>query len=133
MVQTLKSTERVLLSDPGMGILRHVDAGYDEAVAVVRMRCPGSRPRYGRLHPASYITLTMSDAFQVRSEADLVGLIEDGCVASRGNNYLGLDHGQSGTRTQMSASMSRVEVAPPALVESYPLPLLGHVGEELRP
>ncbi len=28
--------ERVLTSDPGMGILRHVDAGYDEAKAVAR-------------------------------------------------------------------------------------------------
>ena len=24
--------ERVLLNDPGLGIFRHVDAGYDEAV-----------------------------------------------------------------------------------------------------
>jgi urocanate hydratase len=26
--------ERVLTTDPGMGVIRHVDAGYDEAVAV---------------------------------------------------------------------------------------------------
>jgi len=25
---------RVLTNDPGMGVIRHVDAGYDEAVAV---------------------------------------------------------------------------------------------------
>ena len=25
---------RVLTNDPGMGVLRHVDAGYDEAIAV---------------------------------------------------------------------------------------------------
>ena len=30
--------ERVLTSDPGMGVLRHVDAGYDEAVDVARAR-----------------------------------------------------------------------------------------------
>ena len=35
--------ERVLTNDPGMGVLRHVDAGYDEAVA--------GGPRPGRAHP----------------------------------------------------------------------------------
>ena len=30
--------ERVLTSDPGMGVLRHVDAGYAEAVDVARAR-----------------------------------------------------------------------------------------------
>jgi urocanate hydratase len=30
--------ERVLTSDPGMGVLRHVDAGYDEAVEVAKAR-----------------------------------------------------------------------------------------------
>ena len=30
--------ERVLTSDPGMGVLRHVDAGYSEAVEVARAR-----------------------------------------------------------------------------------------------
>jgi urocanate hydratase len=29
---------RVLTSDPGMGVLRHVDAGYPEAVAVAKER-----------------------------------------------------------------------------------------------
>jgi urocanate hydratase len=36
--------ERVLTSDPGMGVLRHVDAGYDEAVRCARergVRVPG--------------------------------------------------------------------------------------------
>jgi urocanate hydratase len=28
-----KRLERVLTSDPGMGVIRHADAGYDEAVA----------------------------------------------------------------------------------------------------
>jgi urocanate hydratase len=28
--------ERVLLTDPGMGVIRHVDAGYDEARAAAR-------------------------------------------------------------------------------------------------
>jgi urocanate hydratase len=35
---------RVLTSDPGTGVLRHVDAGYDEAVACARergVRVPG--------------------------------------------------------------------------------------------
>jgi urocanate hydratase len=30
--------ERVLTSDPGMGVIRHVDAGYDEAVRCARER-----------------------------------------------------------------------------------------------
>ena len=30
--------ERVLTNDPGMGVIRHVDAGYDEAVAVAEER-----------------------------------------------------------------------------------------------
>jgi urocanate hydratase len=30
--------ERVLLGDPGMGVLRHADAGYDEAIAVAHAR-----------------------------------------------------------------------------------------------
>jgi urocanate hydratase len=30
--------DRVLTSDPGMGVIRHVDAGYDEAVAVAEER-----------------------------------------------------------------------------------------------
>lgn len=37
--------ERVLRSDPGMGIVRHVDAGYDEAVAVAKakgVKIPGT-------------------------------------------------------------------------------------------
>lgn len=31
-----KRLERVLTSDPGMGVIRHVDAGYDEAIAVAK-------------------------------------------------------------------------------------------------
>ena len=30
--------ERVLQSDPAMGVLRHVDAGYDEALSVAKSR-----------------------------------------------------------------------------------------------
>ena len=30
--------ERVLHSDPGMGVLRHVDAGYDEAIETAKQR-----------------------------------------------------------------------------------------------
>ena len=30
--------ERVLTSDPGMGVVRHADAGYDEAVSVAKER-----------------------------------------------------------------------------------------------
>ena len=33
-----KRIERVLTSDPGMGVLRHVDAGYDEAITVAKER-----------------------------------------------------------------------------------------------
>jgi len=31
-----KRLQRVLISDPGMGIIRHADAGYDEAIAVAK-------------------------------------------------------------------------------------------------
>ena len=31
--EAAKRLERVLTSDPGMGVIRHADAGYDEAVA----------------------------------------------------------------------------------------------------
>ena len=31
-----KRLERVLTADPGIGIARHVDAGYDEAVRVAK-------------------------------------------------------------------------------------------------
>jgi urocanate hydratase len=31
-----KRIERVLTADPGMGVIRHVDAGYDEAVAFAK-------------------------------------------------------------------------------------------------
>jgi urocanate hydratase len=30
--------ERVLTNDPGMGVIRHVDAGYDRAVEVAAQR-----------------------------------------------------------------------------------------------
>jgi urocanate hydratase len=33
-----QKAERVLTNDPGMGVIRHVDAGYDEAVAVAESR-----------------------------------------------------------------------------------------------
>jgi urocanate hydratase len=39
--------ERVLTSDPGMGIIRHVDAGYEEAIAVAKekhIRIPMAEP-----------------------------------------------------------------------------------------
>jgi urocanate hydratase len=31
-----KRIERVLTTDPGMGVIRHVDAGYDEAKAFAK-------------------------------------------------------------------------------------------------
>ena len=31
--EAAKRLERVLTSDPGMGVIRHADAGYEEAVA----------------------------------------------------------------------------------------------------
>ena len=34
--EAAKRLERVLTSDPGMGILRHADAGYDKAIEVAR-------------------------------------------------------------------------------------------------
>ena len=34
--QAAARLQRVLTSDPGMGVLRHVDAGYDEAVETAR-------------------------------------------------------------------------------------------------
>ena len=33
-----KRIERVLTTDPGMGVIRHVDAGYDEAKKFARRR-----------------------------------------------------------------------------------------------
>jgi urocanate hydratase len=33
-----KKLERVLTNDPGMGVMRHADAGYDRAVDVARER-----------------------------------------------------------------------------------------------
>ena len=33
-----RKAERVLTNDPGMGVLRHVDAGYEEAEAVAAER-----------------------------------------------------------------------------------------------
>ena len=30
--------ERVLLADPGMGVIRHVDAGYEEAIEVAKTK-----------------------------------------------------------------------------------------------
>ena len=30
--------ERVLTSDPGMGVVRHADAGYEEAISVAKER-----------------------------------------------------------------------------------------------
>ena len=31
-----KRLERVLTNDPGTGVMRHVDAGYDEAIAFAK-------------------------------------------------------------------------------------------------
>jgi urocanate hydratase len=36
--EAARRIERVLTSDPGMGVLRHVDAGYPDAVEVARQR-----------------------------------------------------------------------------------------------
>ena len=33
-----RKLERVLTSDPGMGVVRHVDAGYEHAIEVARER-----------------------------------------------------------------------------------------------
>ncbi len=34
-----KRIERVLTNDPGMGVVRHVDAGYPEAIAFAKKSC----------------------------------------------------------------------------------------------
>jgi len=34
--EAARRLERVLKSDPGMGVVRHVDAGYDEAINFAR-------------------------------------------------------------------------------------------------
>ena len=34
--QTERRLERVLTSDPGMGVIRHADAGYDDAIRFAR-------------------------------------------------------------------------------------------------
>jgi urocanate hydratase len=36
--EAARRIERVLTNDPGIGVARHVDAGYDEAVACARAR-----------------------------------------------------------------------------------------------
>ena len=33
-----RKLERVLTTDPGMGVIRHVDAGYERAIEVARER-----------------------------------------------------------------------------------------------
>ena len=33
-----RKLERVLTTDPGMGVMRHVDAGYERAIEVARER-----------------------------------------------------------------------------------------------
>jgi len=37
-MQSASRLERVLTSDPGMGVVRHADAGYDRALDVARDR-----------------------------------------------------------------------------------------------
>jgi urocanate hydratase len=42
--------ERVLTTDPGIGVLRHADAGYEEAVDLARtqgLELPRERPEAG--------------------------------------------------------------------------------------
>jgi urocanate hydratase len=46
--ETAERLERVLTTDPGSGVLRHADAGYDEALAAaeehgLRVPLPSSR------------------------------------------------------------------------------------------
>ncbi len=36
--EAARRIERVLLSDPGMGVVRHVDAGYPEAIETAHAR-----------------------------------------------------------------------------------------------
>jgi urocanate hydratase len=36
--EAARRVERVLTNDPAMGVMRHVDAGYDEALAAARAR-----------------------------------------------------------------------------------------------
>ncbi|MFO7586867.1 MAG: hypothetical protein R6X22_02240, partial [Gemmatimonadota bacterium] len=44
--------ERVLTTDPGMGVVRHADAGYEEAIAVAR-ECGIRMPMLGTGGPGS--------------------------------------------------------------------------------
>jgi len=37
-VASIDQRERVLTTDPGMGVIRHVDAGYERAIEVARER-----------------------------------------------------------------------------------------------
>jgi urocanate hydratase len=46
-----KRIERVLTTDPGMGIIRHVDAGYDDAKKFAKdrgVKVPMEKPVAGR-------------------------------------------------------------------------------------
>ena len=36
--EAARRLERVLTTDPGMGVMRHADAGYDRAISVARER-----------------------------------------------------------------------------------------------
>jgi urocanate hydratase len=49
--QMAKRIERVLTTDPGMGIIRHVDAGYDDAKKFAKdrgVKVPMEKPFAGR-------------------------------------------------------------------------------------
>jgi urocanate hydratase len=47
-VEMARRIERVLTNDPGIGIARHADAGYDSAIETGRkhgIQIPGNRPQ----------------------------------------------------------------------------------------
>lgn len=65
--------QRVLTTDPGMGVVRHAGAGYPEAIAFASMHPRG--PRHGPVHFAQtdYETVGLNDAGGVGLWVDQAG------------------------------------------------------------
>ncbi len=59
--------ERVLTNDPGMGVIRHADAGYERAEAVARER--GVRVPMRRMSAREIVTVGRSGAARARPGA----------------------------------------------------------------
>ena len=80
--------ERVLTSDPGMGIARHVDAGYDLAIQTAKEKGVNIPMMEGEKflkplwikHAAQLATIAGKNEPRKREEMSELGIIEDGSV-----------------------------------------------------